>query len=188
MTRLERGEPPVIDGDPVGRCRGKFAAVDRGDSTRDDRPCVRVWCRFAGEVSGIELVKSGFEVGVKRDTRDDPAVSVELNEIEYLGVERLAALTAARVAGAHEGEALAAGRDNRRRHVRDPQVRHRARILDRSIPTASDPRVHGPTAIVTENVGVEHLGYRVPVAGYKARLQTLVGSACRVLQPRCRSA
>ena len=51
--------------------------VDRGVSTRNDRPRVRVGGRFAGEVSGVELVEGGFDVvGVEHDDRRDPFVGV----------------------------------------------------------------------------------------------------------------
>ena len=52
----------------------------------------------------------------------------------------------------------------------------------------SDPGVHDPTAIVADNVVGQHLRHRVPVAGREVRPEALVYSACRVFQPRRRSA
>ena len=36
--------------------------VERGVGLRDDRPGVRVGGRFAGEVSGVELLEGGVDV------------------------------------------------------------------------------------------------------------------------------
>ncbi len=53
---------PVVDGDPVRRRRGEFVSVERGVGLRDDRPRVRVGCRFAGEVPGVEFLEGGVDV------------------------------------------------------------------------------------------------------------------------------
>ena len=55
---------------------------------RDDRPCVSVGGRFAGEVSGVELREGGVDiVEVEYDVRRDPLVGVDLDDDEQLGVE-----------------------------------------------------------------------------------------------------
>ena len=80
---------------------------------------------------------------------DDPLVGVDLDDAEHLGVERLGPLIAAREAVTTEGEALPAGRNDGRRHVRDPEVGDRPHVRDLGISTVSDSRAHHPTAIVT---------------------------------------
>ena len=87
---------------------------------------------------------------------------------------------------ATEGEALAAGRDDGRRHVRDPDVGDRPHVRDLDISTVSDARVHDPTAIVSGNVVGQYLRHGVPVAGREVRPEALGYSACRVFQPRRR--
>ena len=74
--------------------------VERGVRPRDDRPCVRVGGRFAGEVPGVELREGGVDVvGVERDACHDPLVGVDLDDAEHLGVECVGPLVAAREAG-----------------------------------------------------------------------------------------
>ncbi len=69
---------------------GEFVPVERGVDPCDDRPRVRVGGRFAGEVSGVELLEGGVDVvEVEHDARDDPLVGVDLDDAEHLGVERL---------------------------------------------------------------------------------------------------
>ena len=163
--------------------------VDCGEGPRDDRPCVRVGGRFAGEVPGVEFLEGGVDVvGVEHDDRRDPVVGVDLDEGEHLGVERLGSLVAARSTRTSEDEALPAGRNDGRRHVRDADVGGRPHVRDFGVPTTSDPGVHDPTAIVDGYVVGQHLGHRVPVAGREVRLEALVHSACRVFQLRRRPA
>ena len=82
--------------------------------------------------------------------RRDPVVGVDLDDAEHLGVERLGPLVAAREADTTEGEALAAGRNDCRRYVRDPDVGDRPHVRDFGISTVSDARAHHPTTIVVE--------------------------------------
>ncbi len=70
----------------------------------------------------------------------------------------------------------------------DPEVGDRSHVRDLGIPTVSDPGVHDPTAIVGGNVVGQHLRHGVPVAGREVRPEALGHLACRVFQPRCRSA
>ncbi len=60
VTRVDRGERPVVDDDPV--CRRKFVPVERGGGPRDDRPRVRVGGRFTGEVPSIEFFEGSVDV------------------------------------------------------------------------------------------------------------------------------
>ena len=158
-----------------GVVAGSSCRLSCGVCPRDDRPRVCVGGRFAGEVSGVELLEGGVDVvGVERDERRDPLVGVDLDDAEHLGVERLGPLVAAREAGTTEGEALPAGRNDGRRHVRDPDVGDRPHVRDFGIPTASDPGVHDSTAIVDGNVVGQYLRHRGPVAGREVRLEALV--------------
>ena len=91
---------PMVDVHPVRRRRGKFVPVECGVGPRDDRPRMRVGGRFAGEVSGVELLEGGVDVvEVERDSGHDPVVGVDLDDAEHLGVERLGPLIPARDSG-----------------------------------------------------------------------------------------
>ena len=68
----------------------------------------------------------------------------------------------------------------------EPEVGDRSHVRDFGIPTASDARVHDPTAIIGDNVVGQYLGQRVPVAGREVRPEALGHLACRVFQPRRR--
>ena len=160
----------MVDVDPVRCRRGEFVPVERGVGPRDDRPRVRVGGGFAGEVPGVEFLEGGVDVvGVEHDARRDPVVGVDLDDAEHFGVERLGPLVAAREADTTEDEALPAGRNDGRRHVRDPEVGDRSHVRDLGISTVSDSRVHDPTTIVDGNVVGQHLGHGVPVAGREVR-------------------
>ena len=98
------------------------------------------------------------------------------------------ALVPAPVARPREDEAVATGRNDGRRHVRDPEVGAGAYVRDLGISAVSDAGAHHPTAIVTENVVGQYLRYGVPVAGCKAGREALVNLACRVFQLRRRTA
>ena len=88
ITRLDRCERPMVDVDPVRRRRGEFVSVERGVGPCDDRPCVRVGGRFAGEVPGVELLEGGVDVvEVEHDARRDPVVGVDLDDAEHLDGE-----------------------------------------------------------------------------------------------------
>ena len=144
---------------------------------------MRVGGTLAREVSSVKLGNRGVEVlGVEPHTPDDPVVGTDLNEVEYLGVERRGVSIRPKVAGTHQDQPLAADRNHRRRHVRETQIRHRVRILDRGLRTTSAARVRGSAAIVTDSVGCQHRCHRFPVAGRKVRPKAVVRLACRVFQ------
>ena len=172
-----------------GVVAGSLVSVERGEAPRDDRPRVRVGGRFAGEVPGVELGDGGVEVvEVEHDDRHDPLVGVDLDDVEDLGVERLGPLVAL------EYRARLRTRCSPRVAMTvdvtsvTPRSAIAAHLCDHGIPTVSDARVYHSTAIVAGNVVGQHLGHRVPVAGREVRPDALVHSACRVFQPRCRSA
>ena len=59
--------------------------VDRGEGPRDERPRVRVGCRFAGEVSGIELCDGVVEVvQLEYDDRRDLIVGVDFDDAQRI--------------------------------------------------------------------------------------------------------
>ena len=145
--------------------------------------------RFAGEVPGIELSNAAsMSSRSNADARHDPVVGVDLDDAEDLGVERRGPLVAAREAVTTEDEALAAGRNDGRRDVRDPEVGDRPHVYDLGIPTVSDPRAHHATTIVTAIVVGQDLRHRVPVARREVHVESLVHLACCVFQPRRRPA
>ena len=73
--------------------------VERGESTRHDRPCARVGGRFAGEIPGVEFGECSVDVvGVERDDGHDPVVGVDLDDAKYFRKERLGPLIAGREA------------------------------------------------------------------------------------------
>ncbi len=97
ITCVERCNRPVVDVHPIRRRRGEFAPVERGVGTREDRPRVRVGGGFAGEVPGVELLEGGVDViEVEHNAGHDPVVSVDLDNAEHLGMERLGPLVSAR--------------------------------------------------------------------------------------------
>ncbi len=76
---------------------------------------------------------------------------------------------AAETADTREDEALPAGRNDGRRHVRDTKIGDRPHVRDFGISTVSDTRVHHPTTIVAGKVVGQYLRHRVPVAGREVR-------------------
>ena len=111
----ERYPSPVVDVDPVRRRRGQLVPVERGVGLGDDRPCVRVGGRFAGEVAGVEFGEGGVDVvEVEHDARRHPVVGVDLDDAEHLGDgTRSGRWSRPEKRDTTEGEALPAGRDRR---------------------------------------------------------------------------
>ena len=72
--------------------------------------------------------------------------------------------------------------------VLDPDVDDGPQVRDLGIPTVSDAAAHHPTTIVIAHVVGHYLRHGVPVASREVRVEAVVHLACRVLQPRCRSA
>ena len=115
VTGLDRYER--VDGrcSPNPASSEQFVPVERGVGPRDDRPCVRVGGRFAGEVPGVELLEGGVDVvGVERDVRHDPS-SASISTMLSTSVWNASAAGRGPRADTSEGEALAAGRDDGRR-------------------------------------------------------------------------
>ena len=103
--------------DPVRRRRRQLVPVERGVGPRDDRPRVRVGGRFAGEVSGVELLEGGVDVvEVERDARHDPLVGVDLDDAEHLACGTPRAHGRGPRSGYDEDEAFSAGRNDGRRY------------------------------------------------------------------------
>ena len=119
---------------------------------------------------------------------DDPLVGVDLDDAEHLRDERLGSLDRGPRSVTREDKALPAGRNDGRRHVRDPEVGDRPHVRDLGVSTMSDSGAHHPTAIVAGKVVGQDLGHGVPVACREVRQEVLVHLACRVFQPRCRPA
>ena len=81
VARGERCSATVVNVHPIRRGREELAPVEPGVATCDERPCVRVGGRFAGEIPGFELRDGGVEVvEVERDERHDPLVGVDLDD------------------------------------------------------------------------------------------------------------
>ena len=86
-------------------------------ASRDDRPRVRVRCRFAGEVAGVEFLEGGVDVvEVEHDDCHDPFVGVDLDDVRASRcTRRLRPVTIDRTP--IEDEALPAGRNDGRRDM-----------------------------------------------------------------------
>ena len=142
-------------------------------------------CRLAGEVSRLEFLDGGTDVvDVEKDAGCHPAIGVDLDDAEHLGVECVGPLVSPREADTHQGEALPADGDHGRRPVLGPEVGGRPHVRDFGISTMSDPGVHYPPTIVCGNVVGQYLAHRGPVAGREVHLEALFHLGCRVFQPR----
>ncbi len=168
LAGRERNHPAMVNRHAVGRIRGQLLPADRGVGSRDHRPRVRVGCRFAGEISGIELGDGVVEVvQLEYDKRSDLIVRVDFDDAQHLRGELRGPATADR--GAREDEALAADCDDDERRVRDPDLGGGLHVCDLGISTVPDPRVYGPTAIIGDEVVGQYLRERIPVAGCEVR-------------------
>src|SRR4029079_3285012 len=80
----------MVDVD-AARCRFRnLSGIERGKGTRYDRPGVRMGSRFPVAIPSVELGEGGVDVvGVEREACHDPVVEVDLDEPEYLRLERL---------------------------------------------------------------------------------------------------
>ena len=80
--------PAMVDESPV-HC-GKFMPVERGVDARDYRPRMRMSGRFAGEVSGFELLEGCDEVVlILYCCPGDQVVAVDLDDMQHFGLERI---------------------------------------------------------------------------------------------------
>ena len=127
--------------------------------------------------------------GSNSDARRDPVVGVDLDDVEHLGVERLGPLVAAREADTTEDEALPAGRNDGRRHVRDPEVGDGPHVRDLRHPD----RVGRPRSPPDDDRPVEMSSASISAMASQSRaakyvLEALGHLACRVFQPRRRTA
>ena len=62
---------------------GSSCRLTCGIGPRDERPGVRVACRFAGEVPGLELLEGGVDVvGVEQYVGRDLVVGVDLDNAD----------------------------------------------------------------------------------------------------------
>ena len=82
-----------------------------------------------------------------------------------------------------EDEAPAAGRNDGRRHVRDPDVGGRPQLFDLGIPTVSDPGVYDPTTIVVEMSSASISAMASQSRTAKHAWMRSYGLACRVFEP-----
>ena len=148
---------------------------------------MRVGGRLAGEVAGVELREGSVDVvEVEHDDRRDPLVGVDLDDVEHLGVELPRALHRGRKHGCDEGKALPADRNDGRRDGSCSDVGDRPHVRDVGVSTVSDSRVHDPTAIVDGQCPRPVAPPWRPSRGPRSTPESLVHSACRVFQPRCR--
>ena len=175
----------MVDVDPVLCHCGKFVPVHRGVGARDGRPCLAWSSRFAGEVSGVELLKAASMSSRSNETRAAIRPSaINLDDAERLGTECFGPLVSTHEAVATQGESLAAGRNDGRHHLSHAEVGGRPHVYDLGIATAPKTGIHHATTIVNRD-GVGHrFGHRDPVTAREVSLEAVVDSACRVFQPR----
>src|ERR1700733_2966226 len=85
---LDRYERSMIDVTRIRSCRGKYLPIERRVGPRNHRPPVRIWRRFARDVSSIEFLESGVDVvEVERDDGNDPLVGVDLDDAKHFDAE-----------------------------------------------------------------------------------------------------
>ena len=142
---------------------------------------MRVGGRFAGEVPGIEFHDGGIEVvGIQRYERHDSLVTVDLDDVEDVGAERVGSLVVARGVRTAEDEVSAAGRDGVCSNALDADLGECGEFSDHGITPLSASRAHHQPAIIVESVVGQYISHGVPVPVRKARLQAFVRLACRV--------
>ncbi len=96
--------PAVVDTHHIRCRRCDFTPIVRNENTRNYRPCARVGCCFAGEISGVEFRDGGVEVlEVENDNTRDSLLGVDLHDLEGIVLNRLG--VTARHANSCEGEA-----------------------------------------------------------------------------------
>ena len=131
-------ESAVVDVHHVRRRRGEFAAIGCGVYTRAMSDHVCAWAAASPARYRASSSSKAASMSSRSNTTSaaNPLVGVDLDDVEHLGVERVGPLVSSREAGTREGEALAAGRNDGRRHVRDTR---RRRSPARSRSAASRP-------------------------------------------------
>ena len=71
----------MIDVNRIRRRRGKFLPSEPGGDLCNDRPCIRMGGRFAGEVPRVEFFEGGVEVvGIEPDVCHDLVLGVDLKD------------------------------------------------------------------------------------------------------------
>src|SRR6188472_1238900 len=143
---------------------------------------MRMVCRLAREVSGVQLSEGAVEVlDVEADTRRSTVLFTDLDHAEHLGGDFTTIQLAVQGADTREREAVAARRDDCRcRVLVSDDFGDGSHICEVGISTALDTSVHHATAIVDANVVVRDRRYPVPVAGCEVFPEALVQLACRV--------
>src|ERR1700712_135105 len=175
----------MVDGDHVLDRFQNFMSIERGVNGRDGRPGVSVGGCLACVVAGVKLRERSVDViEVERDAYRDPAVGIELDDAEHLGVKSVGLLFSAREGVAAEGEALPAGRDGSRRGNRHAEVCGGPHARDGCIATVQYPSVDHLTAVLVQQIFGQHLRYVGPVTVREVRHEALEYSTCRVGQPR----
>ena len=86
---------------------------ERPISPHDDRPCLCVGGRFAGNVARVEFGDGGVEiVEIENDSCHSPFVGVDLDHVDSGDIERIRSLTLARALDTAEHEVRTTGRNN----------------------------------------------------------------------------
>ena len=157
----------MVDVDPVLCHCGKFVPVEsrRRPPRWPTSVCVDAAASPARYRASSSSKAASMSSGSNDDACRDPLVGVDLDDAERLGAECFGPLVSAREAVTTEGEALAAGRNDGRRHLLDAEVGDRPHVYDLGIATVPEPGIHHATAIVNRDVVGHHFGHRVPVAG-----------------------
>ena len=155
--------------------------MKRGITSCDDRPCVRVGGRFAGNVARIEFGDGGVEVvEIELTSRYDPFVGVDLDDVKGIVLNRIG--IAAGGANMCEDETLAADRHGAQHRYREADVGGRLQIFDHNISTMLILGSHDPS-VIDPRIFVGHeLGQGIPVAGRKMRPFAFEYARRRVLQ------
>ena len=116
----------------------------------------------------------------------DLVVGIDLDDLDYLGVERFGALVATREAGPKEGEVLPAGRNDERCHVPDTHVDDGPHVRDFGVPSVSYAGADDPPTVVVAHSSATSSAMAAQSRAAKQASESVVHLARCIFQRRPR--
>ena len=138
---------------------------------------------LACQIPRVEFLEGRVDVvGIERDQRRYPLVSVNLEYVKGLDDESLRFLVSPREARTTEGETPAAGRDGRRNDLHAKLGAH-PHILEHGVPAASHTGIDDATVVFVVEVVREYLCCRRQITVDEVLPEAFRHLGRRVLQP-----